>query len=58
MIPSKMHTKNLIACKPTHLLIFTLKKEVDLQAIDLNRLRRYRALEFRQPVTQGKHSTA
>ena len=24
--------------------------------IDLNRLRRYRALEFRQPVTQGKHS--
>ena len=26
------------------------------QWIDLNRLRRYRALEFRQPVTQGKHS--
>ena len=25
-------------------------------SIDLNRLRRYRALEFRQPVTQGKHS--
>ena len=24
--------------------------------IDLNRLRRHRALEFRQPVTQGKHS--
>ena len=24
--------------------------------IDLNRLRRYRTLEFRQPVTQGKHS--
>ena len=24
--------------------------------IDLNRLRRYRALEFRQPVIQGKHS--
>ena len=24
--------------------------------IDINRLRRYRALEFRQPVTQGKHS--
>ena len=27
-----------------------------IAAIDLNRLRRYRALEFRQPVTQGKHS--
>ena len=24
--------------------------------IDLNRLRQYRAMEFRQPVTQGKHS--
>ena len=24
--------------------------------IDFNHLRRYRALEFRQPVTQGKHS--
>ena len=27
-----------------------------MEPIDLNRLRRYRALEFRQPVTQGKHS--
>ena len=27
-----------------------------LLSIDLNRLRRYRALEFRQPVTQGNHS--
>ena len=27
-----------------------------IYTIDLNRLRRYRALEFRQPVTQGKHS--
>ena len=26
------------------------------KVIDLNRLRRYRALEFRQLVTQGKHS--
>ena len=25
-------------------------------SIDLKRLRRYRALKFRQPVTQGKHS--
>ena len=25
-------------------------------SIDINRLRRYRALEFRQSVTQGKHS--
>ena len=29
---------------------------VYLLGIDLNRLRRYRALEFRPPVTQGKHS--
>ena len=27
-----------------------------MRLIDLKRLRRYRALEFRQPVTQGKYS--
>ena len=26
------------------------------KGIDINRLRLYRSLEFRQPVTQGKHS--
>ena len=45
-----------LSAKTSEICISTDMLYSSVLPIDNNRLRRHRALEFRQPVTQGKHS--